>query len=90
MEKPFYGVYYYKQSFVGANVKLVGYYKTIDEAIKRLAEFIPVFKRGINNTVHGNGRVGWVNQYTFGDFDSEYNASQPHNPIDIYYINLCL
>ena len=70
MNDKFYGVYYYKMtnSHFGALVYLAGYYKNKNLAISSLKKYITKPKKHINNTVVGNGYIGWINEYKYGDF----------------------
>lgn len=86
----FYGVYYYNNEFTyyGTNVYLAGFYPNLDSAINRLQEVIPNYHQHYKNSVCNNNRVGWINQYDFGDI--QYNGlcvSQPHNSINVFELN---
>ena len=82
----FYGVYYYNNEFspYSTNVYMAGFYENLDDAIKRLQEIIPNYKKNYRNSVSNKYRVGWINQYDFGDIQyNGSNASQPHNSVNI-------
>ena len=82
----FYGVYYYKQSFSGsgASVYLIGFYNDLNDAKKRLKSVIGEYKPHINKTVHSGPYVGWINLYTYGDFNSQLTCNQPHSSINLF------
>lgn len=82
----FYGVYYYNNCFspYGVNVYMAGFYENLNDAVKRLREVIPNYKKNYKNAVSNNERVGWINQYEFGDIPyNGLNASQPHNSVNV-------
>lgn len=79
----FYGVYYYDISlYYPTQVKIAGYYESLDEAIARLNFVIPSFKKCYKNTVNNMYRVGWINGHNLGDMNE--TCSQPYNSIDVY------
>ena len=80
-----YSVYYYQISNSAANVKFMGLYTDLYEAKERLQKIIPGYKKHINNTVQGIGKVGWINENKIGDFDSKLSAFQPHSAINLFF-----
>lgn len=82
--KYIYTVHFYQISFSAATVYLIGFYDNLEEAKKRLSQVIPNYRKHINNTVIGIGRVGWINCNTFGDLNTDLSASQPHSSIDLF------
>ena len=80
----FYGVYYYVIDYHDADVHLLGFYKTLNEAKARLALYMPNYKPHCNNTVIGNQKIGWINKYQFGDFDSDLTCNQPHSSVNLF------
>lgn len=82
----FYGVYVYSSGMsYPVNVYLIGMYKTIAQAKTRLNEYIPNYQKHYKNSVKGNGMIGWINEYQFGD--NEYNGlscNQPYNSVNLF------
>ncbi len=88
MNKDIFSVYYYEISGNVPYVHPIGFYNNIEDAIQRLVEFIPDYKKYFNNSVKGNfngrSRVGWINHNQFGDFKSNLSAQQPHSAINLF------
>jgi len=65
----FYGVFYYTQSTEKPSTSIVlgGFYQTLDEAKERITVLLPDYRPYRRNTVVSENKVGWVNEYEFGD-----------------------
>jgi len=81
---PIYSVYFYKMGFGAATVYPIGFYDNLEDAKNRLRKAIPNYREHINNTVIGHGRIGWINENTFGDLNTELSANQPHSAIYLF------
>ena len=82
----FYGVYYYnnEMSPYSTNVYMGGFYENLDDAVKRLQEIIPNYQKNYQNSVSNKYRVGWINEYKFGNINYDgLSASQPHNSVNV-------
>lgn len=80
----FYGVYYYRQSFSGARVYVLGFYKELAEATKRLEDKIGKYSPHINKTVHSGPFIGWINEYKYGDINSDLTCCQPYSSVNLF------
>jgi hypothetical protein len=79
----FYGVFYYAIS--DSRVILAGYYSTLDEAKNRLNVLLPNYQAYYRNTVKSLSKVGWINEYDFGDINITQNTcDQPYLSINLF------
>jgi len=79
----FYGVFYYVESKRG--VILAGYYPTLEEAKQRLSIILPNYQSHYRNTVKSYNRVGWINEYDFGDINmTEKTCDQPYSTVNLF------
>ena len=79
-----YGVYYFDMCDDDREILLTGLYHTLDEAVDRLNKVLPNFQPHINNTVKTRRRIGWINQYAYGDYVEPIPVTQMHNPVDLF------
>lgn len=79
-----YGVFYYNlELYSKQTVKNAGLFSNKCDAFNRLHELIPNREKHIKNTIKGNNRVAWINQYELNkpiDVISNY----PHNTINCF------
>jgi hypothetical protein len=79
----FYGVYYYTVSSENADVKLIGFYDTLQKAKDVLAVIIPNYSPNYGNSVSGGGRIGWINGYEM-NAPLQLSCWQPHTSINLF------
>lgn len=82
--KYIYTVYFYDTLQSYPTVYPVGFYDDIENAKKRLDQIIPDYNPGINHTVCGNYRIGWINKNVIGELNTDLSASQPHSAVCLF------
>ena len=83
----FYGVYYYHPINGPADVYLVGFYNNLDMAKAVLHKIMPDYEKHYKNTVKGNRKIGWINQYEMNEHiynPTHLTCSQPHASIELF------
>ena len=83
----FYGVYYYTPFSDFSDVKLFGFYDTLDKAKEIIAQIMPDYKPNYNNSVGGNGKIGWVNAYEMNqplNNQDKLACWQPHTSVNLF------
>ena len=80
----FYGVYFYAACSSGcADVKLLGFYDTLQKAKDALAVMIPDYSPNYGNSVSSGGRIGWVNVYEMNT-PLQLSCWQPHTSVNLF------
>ena len=82
-----YGVYYYIPTSSSATVYLEGIYDKLDLAKKVLNDIMPNYKPHYRNSVRGNCRIGWINEYEVNqpvNNPTRLSCSQPHTSVYLF------